>query len=228
MNKKDTIVSSIVIIAATIIMSIGCSPAPMIQSAHVNSDFKTGMNFTSAFHSMDLNPYYLAVGIKERVELSGAYFLLGGSANMKIFIAEWGNKGLFRNVATAVFAGGKTSLWESTRWKYVNGGIIISTCLHGDDGDVELVFQPSFFRTVNTVHEEGPYHLRGDGVNINCGTILTLDPNRKNTFSSGIRLAVGYQHFMKTKDYYPENTRLDPYYSEWFFEVGLDFNWKAK
>lgn len=227
MNNKNNSLSLIIIIVVAIIMSIGCSPAPLIQSAHVNSVFKTGINVTGAFHAVDFNPYYLAFGIKDRVELSASLYPVGASANMKIFIVECGNEGLFRNIATAVFSGGKTIITGIGTCGSANAGIILSTLYHGDNGDVELVFQPSVFRIVETYYSGDFDHHRGDGLHVNCGTFLTIDPNRENRFSSGIRMGVGYQQVIKTIDYHPEVSNIDPYHNEWLFEFGIDFNWKS-
>ncbi len=181
MDKKSNKVSLIIIITAVIMMSIGCSPVPMIQSAHVHSAVKTGFNVTGGHNIEDFNPYYTAFGIKDRVELTASFYprIVGASANIKIFIAERGNEGLFRNIAAAVFSGGKLSSGILDKCKSANAGIIVSTIDHGYNGDMELVFQPSFYRLVDRGHDLED-HYRVDGLHLNCGTIFTIDPNRQN------------------------------------------------
>ena len=127
-----------------------------------------------------------------------------------------------------LFSGGKATITGIGTYRYVNAGIILSTLYHGNKWDAELVFQPSFCRIVETYYSGDYDHHRGDGLHVNCGTIVTFDPNPENRFSSGIRIGVGYQQFIKTKDYHPEVLTIDPYDNEWLFEFGLDFNWKSK
>ncbi|NLD91353.1 MAG: hypothetical protein GX639_01665 [Fibrobacter sp.] len=228
MNKKNIGLLLVIIITAVIVMSIGCSPAPMIQSAHVNSAVKTGFNVTGGQNIEDVSPYYTAFGIKDRVELTASFYprIIGASANIKIFIAERGNKGLFRNMAVAVFSGGKLSSGILDKCKSANAGIIVSTIDHGYNGDMELVFQPSFFRLIDREHDLED-HFRVDGLHLNCGTIFTIDPNRQNRFSSDIRLGVGYQLALQIKNYVPETSIVKSTYNGCFFQFGFDFNWKS-
>lgn len=252
MIKKNTRLSLIILTAVAIILSIDCSPAPMIQSAHVNSSVKTGINVTASGMNggyEDFNPYYLALGIKDRVELSASFYpffpvlVLGASANMKIFLFERGNEGLFRNIATAVFSGGKTTSGERETCSSANAGIIVSTIYKGDRKDIELVFQPSFFRLIETdSYESGQGiedYTRVDGLHFNCGAIFNIDPNRDNRFSFGVRTGGGYQLALHTKStqwawnnelkcYTPGLALQNSDYNAWFIEFGLDFNWKSR
>ena len=232
---------NLLLFVVIISIQIGCSPVPMIQSPRVKSAVSLGMNsIADKKIDADINPYYLKLGILNRIEISGFVmpFITSSAVtgNIKVFLFEYGKPTLFKNVSTAIFTGKKIVLGEWDKSNTVYAGPIFATRQTFDNSEIELIFQPAYYRNdINSSWDDGSgkYELIS-GLHLNGGFINTLNSNPDNRFSFDLLFGAGYKYTISnyTKNLHHDTVTVvntsNRSYNNWVWQFGLAFNWKSR
>ena len=191
-------------ISAAVFLIAGCAPIPAIQSARVKHGYgytfdliskseeleilyKDSSNYPGShvrtYHGKPAIPIskrsYLRLALKNRVEINLS--LLPGGGLLKIALFDAGSDLLFRNISSALFAGGDYYFVDQTSSLF--GGIITGTHCKIVNCDFELVLMTYGTRFFMEYSDDQipDYNLYYKAANASLGFIFT--PSRRGNFA---------------------------------------------